>query len=163
MLRIDPAQPPLWRTPTILQFGDRPVLVLNDPARWQQRLVRELERGIPDQAAVPFAIALGAEPRAAEDFVTRLSAVLAGPDPSPPPVLVEAAEDVPHDRVAAISTALIAAGCAVVTSDARADVATVVVVAQHLVAPSAAAPSWPTTARMCRSCSPPPAPRSDPT
>jgi hypothetical protein len=146
MLRIDPAHPPLWRTPTTLQFGHAPLLVLDDPAPWQQRLVREFERGIPDQAAVPFAVALGADPRAAAEFVTRLGDVFASAAPPAPRVIVQAAGDLPREHVDAIAAALGLTGCEVTTAD-RFDppgapttgAAPVVVVAHHLVAPSFAA------------------------
>lgn len=145
MLRIDPAHPPLWRTPTTLQFGHEPLLVLDDPAPWQQRLVREFERGIPDQAAVPFAVALGADPRAAAEFIARLADVFASPAPPAPRVIVQAAGDLPRDHVDAIAAALRLAGSEVATADpfdppgATMGAAPVVVVAHHLVAPSFAA------------------------
>ena len=60
MLRLDPAHPPLWRSATTLQFGADPVAIVHDPAPWQQRLVHELARGIPDDALEPVAAAFGA-------------------------------------------------------------------------------------------------------
>lgn len=79
MLRIDPAHPPLWRTPTTLQFGMPPVAVVDDPTSWQQRLVRDLERGLPDDAVISLACALGATAHQAADFVERIAR-----RPSPP-------------------------------------------------------------------------------
>lgn len=146
MLRIDPAHPPLWRTATVLQFGAEPVAVVHDPAPWQQRLVRELERGLPDGAVVPFAVALGAPSRAAEDFVARIARALSTPPAPRPRVVVQAAGDVPPDRVGIVTAALRAAGCDVTEAHPfdppggpGADAAPVVVVAQHLVPPSFAA------------------------
>lgn len=143
MLRIDPARPPLWRTPTTLQFGADALVTLDDPPAWQQRLVRELERGIPDDAALPFAVALGAAPRAARAFLDRLDLVLAAPEEPARRVIVQAAGDVPHERLATIIEALAASGCDVAVAHPfdgpgvpGADAAAVIVVAQHLVPPA---------------------------
>ena len=56
MLRLDPSHPPVWRSAGALQFGAEPVAVLDDPAPWQLRVIRELERGVPDGAFVSFAV-----------------------------------------------------------------------------------------------------------
>ena len=37
MQRIDPAYPPLWRTPTMLQFGRSDRARLDEPALWHMR------------------------------------------------------------------------------------------------------------------------------
>ena len=145
MLRIDPAHPPLWRTATTLQFGADPVAVVHDPPPWQQRLVRELERGIPDGAAVPFAVALGAPPRAAEEFVHRIRRVFAAASSTPTRVLVQSAGVVAHDLLATVAAGLAAAGCDVATAHpfdppgAAGTASTVVVVSHHLVPPVFAA------------------------
>ena len=76
MLRLDPAFPPLWRSATTLQFGTEAVVVIDDPSTWQQRLIRELEGGIPDAALDPVAQALGAPADAAEAFVRRIRRAL---------------------------------------------------------------------------------------
>lgn len=143
MLRIDPAHPPLWRTATTLQFGADPVVVLDDPPAWQQRLVRELERGIPDEAAVPFAVALGASAQAARAFVAGLGRVLTTAEPAPRPVLLQSAGDVPRDHVDAVGAALAASGCRVEVAHpfdppggSGADAASVVIVAHQLVPPA---------------------------
>lgn len=60
MLSLDPSYPPVWRTASALQFGAEPVALIDDPASWQLRMVRELERGIPDASFVPLARAHGA-------------------------------------------------------------------------------------------------------
>lgn len=148
MLRIDPARPPLWRTATSLQFGTDPDVVLNDPPAWQQRLIRELERGIPDDAVVAFAVALGATSRAAREFVALLDEVVAGPAPRTRRVIVQGAGDVPPSQLDAVAEALGAAGCDVAAAHpfdppgggaaggAAAGGAAVVVVAHHLVSPA---------------------------
>lgn len=145
MLRIDPAHPPLWRTATTLQFGADPVVVVDDPTPWQQRLVRELERGMPDGAVVPFAEALGAPAVAAEQFVGRIRRSLATTSPAPRAVLVQASGDVSAAVLDTVVKALAATGCDVAEAHpfdppghAMTDAA-VVVVAHHLVAPVFAA------------------------
>ena len=63
MLRLDPAHPPLWRSDTVLQFGADAVAFVHDPEPWQQRLLHELARGIPEDALEPVAEAFGAPER----------------------------------------------------------------------------------------------------
>lgn len=146
MPRIDPAHPPLWRTPTTLQFGADPVAVVHDPTAWQQRLVRELERGIPDSAVVPFAEALGAPAHAAEEFVARIRRAFAAPSTHARRVVVQASDDVAGTVLDTVARALAATGCDVVAAQpfdppggVGTDAAAVVVVAHHLVAPAFAA------------------------
>lgn len=147
MLRLDPAHPPLWRTPTALQFGAEAVAVVDDPSPWQERFVRELERGIPDGAALPFAVALGATRPAAEQFLDRIGPALEPAPPRPAPaVLVQAAGDLPPGHLDDVITALTMAGCEVAHAHpfdppggAAADAPPVVVVAAHLVPPGFAA------------------------
>lgn len=113
MLRIDPAHPPLWRSANSLQFGVDAVAVVPDPSPWQQRLIRELERGMPESAAVPFAVAAGATSRAAEAFLVLLDPALdRGGMPAPTAVL-QAAGEVPEAQLDAVRQALRAAGCVV--------------------------------------------------
>jgi len=69
MLSLDPSYPAVWRSASELQFGAEPVALLDDPQPWQLRMVRELERGVPDASFVPFARALGAP---SDDDATRL-------------------------------------------------------------------------------------------
>lgn len=73
MLSLDPSFPAVWRSASALQFGAEPVAVLDDPQPWQLRMVRELERGVPDASFVPFARAFGAP---SDDAATRLLARL---------------------------------------------------------------------------------------
>lgn len=83
LLRLDPAHPPLWRSATTLQFGADAVAVINEPTLWQQRLIGELERGIPEVALDPVAMALGAPEDAAEEFLRRIAAALRAPEATP--------------------------------------------------------------------------------
>lgn len=146
MLRLDPAHPPLWRSPTTLQFGTAPVAIVVDPAPWQLRLVRELERGIPPVALEPVAEALGAPAGAAASFLKQIAGALER-DATPPPdrVVVQSAVDSPADH--AVATALRLAGIAVERrtwlghADTRSISAEpVVLLAHHVIEPRRAAP-----------------------
>lgn len=125
VLRIDPATPPLWRTPDSLQFG-------HDPA------VARLD-GVPAGAEhVIHALALGTDRRSLERtadragvddlgaLLLRLDRVLLRRSPEPPPlaVAVHGAED-----LAALVRPWFAPA-----ADGRTDV--VVLVAHHLVPPA---------------------------
>lgn len=147
MPRLDPAHPPLWRTPTTLQFGANPVAVVTDPAPWQERLVHELERGVPDAALDTVATALGAPQGAAAGFVRRIADALAQESaPAPRCVLVQATHDAPPACAEVVAEAFTEAGFAVahetwfgVDPTRAPDASLVVVVAHHLVEPRRAA------------------------
>lgn len=111
MLRLDPSHPPVWRSPTALQFGSDPVAILDDPQPWQLRVLQELDRGIPDGAFVPFAQALGA-PTAddAARLLARLRRALAGDEPEPRRLTLHAAEGVPAAHTDAVGAGLAASG-----------------------------------------------------
>lgn len=147
MLRLDPAYPPVWRSPTALQFGAEAVARIDDPEPWQLRVVRELERGIPDTAFVPLAEAFGAP--AADDAVrllSRLRRALTAPDEVRASAEVVLCDPVPDAQRHAVAAGLAAAGLDVVASDGAhssdaSDAApTVVVLAHRLVLPAAVAP-----------------------
>src|SRR5688572_19426338 len=111
MLRIDSAHPPVWRSPTVLQFGGESVAVIDDPQPWQLRVVRELENGIPDGAYVSFAEALGApSPDAATRFLARIRRALVRQGHSRRLVTLWAGDDVPDEHRDAVGTGLTAAG-----------------------------------------------------
>ncbi len=147
MLRIDPAHPPVWRSATVLQFGGESVAVIDDPRPWQLRLVRELENGIPDDAYVPFAQALGAPSGdAATRFLARIRRALARPSPTRRLVTLRAGEDVPDDQRDAVGTGLAAAGIEIDLAppyasldETHADAIAVVLVVHRVVPPAAAA------------------------
>ncbi|MFT4229132.1 MAG: hypothetical protein QM602_02460, partial [Microbacterium sp.] len=81
MLRLDPAHPPLWRDHRTLQFGRDAVARIDDPAGWQQRLVHELEGGIPASAAEVLAVAAGGTARGARALLAQLAPALKRPAP----------------------------------------------------------------------------------
>lgn len=145
MLRLDPAHPPLWGSPTALQFGAAAVAVVDDPAPWQQRLVRELEHGIPRSALEPVAEALGAPPGAATSFVEEISGALErSAPPAPGRVVLQSSGGSPADHD--VAAALMLAGLSVEKrqwtghADTRFIAAEpVVLLAHHLVEPRRAA------------------------
>lgn len=146
MPRLDPAHPPLWRTPTTLQFGVVPVAILIQPEPWQERLVRALEQGVPDAALDMVAVALGAPPGAAERLVARLARALEPAAASAArTVTLQTAEGFPRSTSEAFGAALADAGMTVVQETWRAASAPVshgspiVVLAHHLVEPRRAA------------------------
>jgi hypothetical protein len=147
MLRLDPAHPPLWRSATTLQFGADAVAVIDDPEPWQQRLIRELESGIPDAALDPIAMALGAPEHAAVAFVRRIARALTVPPAPPLRVFLQTPDGFPRARVTVVAGALASTGIDVseVTwfaapgESVRASARVVVVLAHHLIEPGRAA------------------------
>lgn len=94
MLRLDPARPPLWRSPSTLQFGLDASLVVRDPSGWQQRLLHALEAGVADATLESVGRAFGAPAGAATDFVTRIAPALVRPDAGPDSVVLQLADPV---------------------------------------------------------------------
>ena len=140
MLRLDPALPPLWRTPSTLQFGLDPVSVVHDPTPWQERLLRELEHGIPESALGPIASALGAPDGAGADFVRRIRRALA-PTSAPAELALLMPDDASEELRWALVHAIELAGATatIVHREERVDAPTIVV-AHHVLAPRAVAP-----------------------
>lgn len=96
MLRLDPAQPPLWRSGRTLQFGVEGVLRIDDPPPWQERLLHELERGLPAHAVDVIAVSAGASPGEGAAFLAGLGAlVIAGAGAATQRVVLVAARDDP--------------------------------------------------------------------
>lgn len=79
MIRVNPAHPPLWRSGTVVQFGVPPVAVLHDPLPWQERLLRELERGVTVDAAERLSRSWGAAPGECAELLSHLAPALAAP------------------------------------------------------------------------------------
>lgn len=147
MLRLDPSYPPVWRSATVLQFGAERIAVLDDPPAWQLRLLRELERGIPDGALVPFAQAMGApDAESATRFLVHIRRALmtdAGPRRM---VTLHAADGVPDEQRDAVGAGLRATGLDVETAHrfdpigtAHPDAAAVVLVVHRVIDPGAVA------------------------
>lgn len=148
MLRIDPAHPPVWRTATRLQFGRDAVVVLDHPKPWQERLVRDLEHGVPEHAYEEIALASGGTSAMAQAFLKTLRPALlptAGPLPRSP-VAVHIPDGFPRAQAEAFLAALEASGrCFVSTRwfGTYDEVPTlgvpVVLLAHHVVQPQRAA------------------------
>lgn len=147
MLRIDPAHPPVWRSPTVLQFGAEALARLEDPPPWQLRVLRELERGLPEAAFTAFAEAVGAPSESeAARFLARLRRVLVTDPPDRRVVVLQAAEGVPDSHRNAVGAGLTAAHFTVEVADwfdpvgrAHPTAVAVVLVAHRIVAPAATA------------------------
>ncbi len=144
MLRLDPAHPPLWRSATELQFGLEPVVRLRDPAIWQQRLVRELEQGLPREALEPVAHAFGAPAGGAAALLAQLRPALERIFRPPPRLVLQVPEDASQETVSALVTAVRSDSVAVEVrrwpDEAPAPSSPpVIVVAHHLVHPQRAA------------------------
>ena len=143
MLRLDPAHPPLWRSATTLQFGADPVAIVEDPAPWQQRLVQELVRGIPDDTLEPVAAAFGAPDQAAGPFVRHIRRALASPERAMAQgVVVHVPTDFPPALADVVAVSLAAAGFDVAVEawcdapdESIPPTSTVVALAEHVVHP----------------------------
>lgn len=147
MLRLDPAHPPLWRSATTLQFGADAVAIVDDPAPWQQRLVNELVRGIPDDALELVAAAFGAPDSAAGPFLRRIRRALAPSEPARPGrLVVQIPTDFPIVLAGAVADSLTASGFDLdlepwcdAPDEAIPQAAPVVALAEHVVLPRRAA------------------------
>lgn len=138
MLRLDPAHPPLWRTPTALQFGADPVARIQHPQPWQERLVRELESGMAEDDLDAIALEFGAPPGAGAQFVRRISRALqAGGGGSSRTVVVQTPAGAPTEPAIAVAWALAEAGYDVLDEPPASPGprAAVIVVAHYLVEP----------------------------
>ena len=145
MLRLDPAYPPLWRDEATVQFGADPVTVVTGVAVWQERLLSELESGIPDAALEPIAAALGAPAGLAGEFVRRISRAMMTPAASQAPrVILQLPERPAVPALHGFGESLEAAGFVVLTgasaiSDPDDAHPPVVMLAHHIIEPRRAA------------------------
>lgn len=145
MLRLDPAHPPLWRDATTLQFGVADLARVADPQPWEERLIADLVRGIPEAALPGILKTRRIRPAQADALLAELQPVLERTPPAPRLVLQTAHEvDAATARITA--EALERAGARVRTVHwtpfSRAEPApgeTVVVLATYLVEPRRAA------------------------
>lgn len=147
MLRLDPAHPPVWRTADCLQFGVDAVVMIDDPQEWQQRLVHELEQGIPDDAFDAVATVAGASALQARGFLRRLRPALETTQTQRSALTLQAPEGYPQAVADDIADAIAASGWIVeratwfgAADEAPRDDLPVIVVADHLVEPRRAAP-----------------------
>jgi hypothetical protein len=140
MLRLDPAYPVLWRTPSTVQFGLDPAAIIEDPEPWQLRLIDELGRGIPDSAVDPVAMVFGAPEGAGARFVQEVARVVRGDDrPSAHRARLAVPAVLAETTRAALVGALTSAGVTLDTGETDASTP-VIVVAHHVVDPRRVAP-----------------------
>ncbi len=145
MLRLDPAYPPLWRSPWDLQFGLEPVVTLTAPSIWQERLITELGTGLPAAAIPLVAASWGAPVGACDDLLDVLSpALLREAQALPRRAVLQVADDVAPAVVETIIGAMACAGLrlerSVWPAQSTGDPgAPVIALAAHLVHPARAA------------------------
>jgi bacteriocin biosynthesis cyclodehydratase domain-containing protein len=146
MLRLDPAHPPLWRDATTLQFGLEAVAIVRAPEPWHDRLVHELQHGLPPAAVETVGTALGAAPGEATAFVSRISRALRTASAPAQQVVLQVADGVSPVVADAVAQALGAAGFqgsadpwAGLGDATTRDADPVVMLANHVVEPRRAA------------------------
>lgn len=142
MLQLDPAYPVLWRSPTVLQFGLDAVVVIDDPAPWQERLLRELEQGIAEAAWEPTALALGAPRGAAREFVGLIAPALMRPPSARRRIILQVSDPFPAAQSDAVAAGLRSTGLDVeqrtwfgAQTPSAHHVDATVVLAHHLIEP----------------------------
>jgi hypothetical protein len=142
MLRLDPAYPPVWSTPTRLQLGAEPVAILDDPAVWEQRLLYDLEHGFPESALAAVALQYDVGVDRARAFLTKVRGALERPrPPAAGRVRLEVADSVASADAAAVADALAAHGLLEPepSTDRDAGRLPIVLVVHHVVDPRHAA------------------------
>lgn len=145
MLRLHPANPPLWRDATTVQFGVDAVVTLDHPLPWQERLIAELERGAPQAMLEGLASALGATPDETAEFLALVRPALADEPRPPHRLVVVAAVGVAPETVEAAAGAMSSSGRFAVErawrpADAASDAdAVFALLAHHVVHPRDAA------------------------
>lgn len=144
MLRLDPAYPPVWRTPTTLQFGVDAVALLEDPEPWEERVVDELSRGLPEGAVHPLATEAGATAADIRRLLERLAPALRATEAaSARAVLIHRPATIDEEDARAVRDAVMADGARVrlVEGDALRPLEgeTVILLAAHVVDPRLAA------------------------
>ncbi|KZE91253.1 hypothetical protein AVP41_00792 [Microbacterium sp. TNHR37B] len=141
MLRLDPSHPPLWRTPSDLQFGVDDVARLRDVRPWQERVLAALEGGVPDGRLVGLARSFGASPSEAEEFVRAIRPALTHDSGEERPASLEFPGDFPVADANLVQETL--ERCGVELADVRrwpdTSRAPLIIVAHHLVDPGHAA------------------------
>lgn len=157
MLRLDPTRIPLWRDATTLQLGEHAETRLTDVSPWQERLLFELARGLPDSGVDVWADLKRVHPRDVRAFITRLGDAVVRTEldgrRAPGGVLIEAARNGSHDPIVIAMTMALEASSYTVTVVEEADpgehdraaaeasdVDLVILVARHVLDPRRAAP-----------------------
>ena len=131
-LRLDPRHPPLWRTPTAVQFGADAVAVVEADQPWHTRLLAVLEEGLPAEHAVRVAGAMGAPAAEAVEFLAAIAPALRDDDaPAGEQVMLRVSGAVDPCVYAGVHEGLVAAGVRIVDHDH----APLIVVASHVLDP----------------------------
>jgi hypothetical protein len=145
MLRLDPAHPPLWRSPTCLQFGLSGSARLEEPHPWEERLIAALARGMTDEALAERLRAERIDAEEADALLAELQPVLRRVGEAPR-IVLEVADDLPASLAETVEGAMSRAGAVVRTVPHAGWGAgpvgrdeTVVLLAAHLVDPRRAA------------------------
>lgn len=80
MLRLDPTRTPLWRDATTMQLGEHSETRLTDVSPWQERLLFELTRGLPESGIDVWAEWKRVHPREVRAFLSSLGDALTRTD-----------------------------------------------------------------------------------
>ncbi len=110
MLRLAPSHPPLWRTPSSIQFGVDGAARVDNVVHWQEQVIGALEDGIPEGMLVPLATGFGASARDAARFAEAIRPALTDDDEAVPTVGVELPADLPYGEAAVFCDGLRNAG-----------------------------------------------------
>ena len=129
VLRLDPDLPLLWRTPSSVQVGSEPVVVLEDVTEGEDRLLATLAAGVSPTGYAMLARSLGIAPAAADALLEAVAPVLAR-EATPSALRAAVLGDSPLARSVA---GLLAARAALGTP---ADATLVVLVADWVLAPA---------------------------
>lgn len=157
MLRLDQTYTPLWRDATTMQLGEHARMRLEDVSPWQEHLLHELTRGLPDSGIAVWAELQRVHPREVHAFLGRLGGALTRVDlerqSSPGGVLLEAPRGGSDDPVVVAMRMALEASAYRVTVVEEADPGehdrpspeasgadVVVILARHVLDPRRAAP-----------------------
>lgn len=147
MLRLDPAYPPVWRSVDCLQFGVDAVVIIAEPQPWQQRLIHELEQGIPDDAFDAVAAMAGASTLQARRLLRELRPALAKPPAQRTTLTLQVPHGYSEEVAGAVADSIQETGWAVerttwfgAAGESPQRDQPVIVLADHLVEPRRAAP-----------------------
>lgn len=139
MLRLAASALPLWRSPSALQFGEEPAIVLEPVEPWHERVVEALATGIPDGVFDTIARNAGAPSDAAGVLLEALRPILAPSHDEARPLLLAFGDEIcAADRARVRSAFTVAGACLAPDGDAPAE-RVVVLVGSRLVEPRRAA------------------------
>jgi len=84
VLRLSPDLPILWRTPSSVQFGSEPVVVLDHVSEGEDRLIASLAAGISETGYAMVARSVGVTPEASSRLLAAVTPALDVPPASVP-------------------------------------------------------------------------------